>query len=53
MKDRIPRVLHGDSRSGGAGHTYVKKRKARAERRRAKARPDCLPAYGRYKGYLS
>lgn len=51
MKDRIPKVWHGDP--GCAGHTYVKKRKARAERRKAKRRPDCLPTYGKYRGYLS
>lgn len=32
---------------------FFKTRKNRLERRRAKRNPQCLPAYGRYRGYLS
>lgn len=40
----------------GGGHSYhrfLKRKKSRLERRRAKRRPDCLPAYRRYRGYAS
>ena len=31
----------------------VKRWKARSERRAAKADPECLPTYRRYRGYLT
>lgn len=34
-----------------AYHKSLKRRKARVERRRAKAQPDCAPGYGRYRSY--
>jgi hypothetical protein len=36
-----------------AYHKYLKKAKARAERRKAKIDPETPPTYGRYKGYES
>jgi len=35
----------------GKGKTWLKKMKARTERRRAKHNPECPPGYGRYAGY--
>lgn len=32
---------------------YVKRRKAKLERRRARRDPECPPGYGRYKGWLT
>lgn len=32
-------------------HTWLKLKKSRAERRRAKQNPDCVPMYGRYRGW--
>lgn len=32
-------------------HRFIKRRKIRIERRRAKAEPECQPAYGRYSGW--
>lgn len=32
-------------------HTHLKKQKRRVERKRAKLKPDCQPAYGKYSGY--
>lgn len=32
-------------------HRFIKRKKARAERRRAKANPECTPCYGRYRGW--
>jgi hypothetical protein len=36
------------------GHkSYYKKRKNRAERRNARRNPECVPGYGRYRGWAS
>jgi hypothetical protein len=35
----------------GKGKTYLKKVKARSERRRAKRNPEIQPGYGKYSGY--
>ncbi|MCK9458277.1 MAG: hypothetical protein M0R80_01325 [Proteobacteria bacterium] len=35
----------------GKVKTALKKLKVRTERRRAKKKPDVLPAYGKYSGY--
>lgn len=54
MKNRPAAVEQADgygSKRAGSYHAYLKKRKARSERRRAKAAPECQPGYGRYKGY--
>ena len=61
MEDnKIPRIECAD---GGAWlgkrgvpskssyHTYLKRQKNRAERRRARRDPECVPAYGLYAGY--
>jgi hypothetical protein len=32
---------------------YVKRRKARLERRKARLDPECTPGYGRYRGWLT
>lgn len=31
---------------------FLKRRKARSERRRARLNPECVPGYGRYRGWL-
>jgi hypothetical protein len=43
------RVAQADGE--GKGKTYLKKVKARVERRRAKKDPECRPGYGKYSGY--
>lgn len=50
---RIPSIEKADGRSkrGDAYHQFLKRRKNRSERRRARENPECIPAYGRYKGY--
>lgn len=40
-----------DRCGGGDYHRYLKQRKVRIERRRAKANPTCAPAYRLYRGY--
>lgn len=39
------------SRRAGSAHSWYKRWKNRAERRKAKRDPECTPGYGRYKGY--
>jgi len=41
----------GHSKHGGAYHQFIKRRKRRNERRRAKQDPECLPAYNRFRRY--
>jgi hypothetical protein len=50
---KAAKVMQADGRSrrAGGGHQFLKKQKARAERRRARQNPECVPGYGRYKGY--
>ena len=50
---RIGKVEQADGRSRRAGghHAFLKKRKARIERRRAKSNPETPPGYGRYQGW--
>lgn len=50
---RVPGVEKADGIGGRKYHTFLKRRKARLERRRSKADPQCFPCYGRYKGYES
>ena len=40
-----------DGKNGGAYRRYIKRRKNRIERRRAKLDPDTQPAYRRYYGW--
>ena len=47
-------VEQADGRSTGrvgSYHRFIKRRKNRVERRRAKADPEYPPTYGRYAGY--
>lgn len=50
---RLPTIEKADGRSkrGDAYHQFLKRRKNRSERRRARENPECIPAYGRYKGW--
>jgi hypothetical protein len=41
----------GKSKRRSGYHQFLKRKKRRAERKKAKANPDCQPAYGRYDGY--
>ncbi len=40
-----------DGYSGGNWHAFLKRSKRRKERRKAKVNPECVPTYGKYKGY--
>ena len=35
----------------GKWHTFLKRMKRRCERHKAKHNPECLPMYGKYRGY--
>lgn len=41
----------GHSKKGYGGHQWLKRRKNKLERRKAKQDPECAPTYGRYKGW--
>ena len=43
----------GEQADGGSGryHRWLKKFKARNERRRAKRNPECVPGYRFFRGY--
>jgi hypothetical protein len=41
----------GRSKRGNGYHQWLKRRKRRDERRKAKLRPDAPPTYGKYKGW--
>jgi len=51
MRDDKASIEQADGYSGGSWHRFLKKRKLRKERRRAKKNPECQSAYRRYKGY--
>ena len=44
-------VEQADGYSGRKYHKFLKVRKRRVERRRAKGNPECPPQYGKYRGY--
>ena len=47
-------VVQADGKGWGMRcRKFIKKLKARLERRRAKKDPDCPPGYGRFNGYLT
>jgi len=41
----------GKSKRAGGYHQWLKRQKARIERRRAKRDPECRPGYGKYRGW--
>lgn len=41
----------GKSRRAGGGHQFIKRKKRRIERHRAKKNPETPPAYNRYRGW--
>jgi hypothetical protein len=41
----------GRSKRGNGYHQFLKRRKAKLERRAARKNPETPPAYGRYAGY--
>lgn len=41
----------GKSRRAGGGHQFIKRKKRRAERRKARVNPEAAPGYKRYAGY--
>lgn len=38
-------------RQGKGSNKWVKKQKARLERRKSKKQPECIPTYKKYNGY--
>ena len=49
---KLNKVEQADGRGwGDRGRRYLKKRKARLERRRANIDPETQPAYTRFKGW--
>ena len=50
-ENRIPRIEQEDVSEANKRHG--KRRKARAERRKAKTNPEVTPSYGRYSGSRS
>jgi hypothetical protein len=51
MREQKAKVEKADGYSGGNYHRWLKRAKARAERRQAKQNPECNPGYGRYRGW--
>lgn len=51
MKIKFVEQADGKSKRSNMYHSLLKRQKARAERRRAKADPECQPAYRKYKGW--
>lgn len=47
-----PQIGRLRSRGRGSCRSFLKRLKARSERRRARRDPECLPAYVRYTGWL-
>ena len=50
-RERKVKCEQADGYSGGNWHRFLKIKKRRYERRKAKHNPDCVPTYGRYRGY--
>ncbi len=50
MRDNKAKIEQADG-SGGSWHRFLKKKKLRNERRRAKRNPECQPAYRKFSGY--
>ncbi len=44
-------VEQADGYSGGNWHKFLKRKKRRKERHKAKRNPECLASYNKYKGY--
>jgi hypothetical protein len=51
MVSRIETVPCIEKADGKSSHRYFKRRKNRAERRRAKSNPECTPSYGKFRGW--
>lgn len=51
--ERVPSIEQADDhpKRPRLYHRFIKRKKSRAERRRAKANPECTPCYGRYRGW--
>ena len=41
----------GKSRRACGGHQFIKRKKRRAERRKARVNPEAAPTFGKYRGY--
>jgi len=50
MRDGKAKIERADGRSGPY-HRYLKRAKARLERRRANRNPECLPGYRKHSGW--
>jgi hypothetical protein len=56
LRNHMANEVHGvkaDGWTSNSYHKFIKRQKNRIERRRAKHNPDCVPAYGKYKGWES
>ena len=51
MRDNKAKCEQADGYSGGNNHRFLKVHKRRIERRKAKRNPECIPTYGKYRGY--
>ncbi len=51
MRDNKAKVEQADGYSGRRWHSFLKQQKRRLERHKAKRNPECLPTYGKYRGY--
>lgn len=51
MRSSKPKCWQADGYSGTNLHRRLKLRKRRLERHKAKQNPECVPTYGKYKGY--
>lgn len=49
---KIAAVEMADSHSSSVNR-FLKRLKNRKERQRARINPECIPAYGRYRGYAA
>lgn len=55
MKNKLKEVK-GEKADGwvaGNYHRFLKRQKNRIERKRAKQNPECVPAYGKHRGWES
>lgn len=51
MRDNKVKIEQADGYSGSGWHRFLKVKKRRLERRRAKRNPECVATYGKYRGY--
>lgn len=47
----LPEQADGHSKRGRGYHQFIKRKKNRSERRKAKQNPEAPPTYGKYRGW--